>query len=379
MTAFVLGPAPVAARPIVVVGGPTGPSGGPTGATGATGRTGATGATGSRGATGSAGLASTTTGPTGASGPTGYTGPVGSSLTGPTGQAGSFTGSTGASGVTGPTGAAGSATNTGATGPTGPTGRTGPTGVTGATGTLTGPTGPTGNTGAPGTATNTGATGVTGPTGVGGPSAGEVAWTKPTLAGMNATRAGTGVLSDGSFGIVFTTPLTSSNSNSLQYVLKTISRGGTSSYRCVVRLRRDFPLVNWVSTGLILRDSVGGKSTIIGLNADSFVGFNRNRFDADTTFNAVAGVRAMGPAVSGGISDLITDWWMKIEDDNTNRKTYFSLDGENWILLQTEGNTVFVTPDQVGVVFNPNAGGTSDWNGAAEAHLTVLSFVFTAF
>lgn len=104
------GPAPVMARPVVVVSGPTGPSGGPTGATGYTGPTGKTGPTGQRGATGPGGTASTVTGPTGRVGTTGSTGPQGSSFTGPTGV-------TGPDGATGPDG--------------GPTGFTGPTGATG--------------------------------------------------------------------------------------------------------------------------------------------------------------------------------------------------------------------------------------------------------
>ena len=125
--------APVYARPVVVVVGPTGPSGVPTGVTGNTGPSGtnATGVTGPTGATGGG-----QTGPTGVTGPrgqTGFTGPPGNQ--GPTGQS--------AVGTTGPTGPLG----------TGPTGLTGPTGVTGPNG---GPTGPTGNTGSTG---NTGATG----------------------------------------------------------------------------------------------------------------------------------------------------------------------------------------------------------------------------
>jgi hypothetical protein len=127
-------PAPIMARPIVVVVGPTGPSGGPTGSTGNTGPSGAS-ATGTTGPTGPTGGGAT--GPTGVTGPrglTGYTGPPGNA--GPTGLA--------ATGVTGPAGAQGV---TGFTGPSGPTGYTGPSG---------GPTGPTGFTGFTG---NTGPTG----------------------------------------------------------------------------------------------------------------------------------------------------------------------------------------------------------------------------
>jgi Collagen triple helix repeat (20 copies) len=147
MTAIVLGPSPVYARPIVIVVGPTGPSGSPTGATGPTGYTGNTGNTGPAAFTGNTGPTGVT-GNTGATGKTGPSGPVGNSVTGATGPTG-LTGAGSFTGNTGPTGTAGAATNTGATGPTG---NTGPTG-------------------AAGTATNTGATGptaATGPTGVAG-------------------------------------------------------------------------------------------------------------------------------------------------------------------------------------------------------------------
>lgn len=134
MTVQVIEPAPIMARPVVVVGGATGPSGGPTGATGATGSTGRTGPTGLS-PTGPTGLGATgPTGPTAATGATGPFGPPGNQ--GPTGQ--SAVGTTGNTGPTGPLG----------TGPTGSTGNTGPSG---------GPTGPTGPTG------RTGATGATGP------------------------------------------------------------------------------------------------------------------------------------------------------------------------------------------------------------------------
>ena len=154
MTVEVLSPAPIYARPIVVVGGPTGPAGGPTGPTGHTGPSGAPAATGPTGFTGPTGAGAT--GPSGVTGPrglTGYTGPPGNSLTGPTGPVSTEPG------LTGPTG------NTGAGGP-GPTGPTGNTGMTGF-----GATGPTGETGPSGGPTGpTGPSGVTGNTGPTGPA-----------------------------------------------------------------------------------------------------------------------------------------------------------------------------------------------------------------
>lgn len=136
MTVQVQAPAPIYARPVVVVGGPTGPSGGPTGTTGATGPTGKAAPSGATGSTGPTG-----TGPTGVTGTTGATG-----ATGPFGPPGNA-GPTGLSavGTTGPTGASG-------LGPSGPTGKTGPTGPSGGPTGPTGPTGVTGNTGPTGPA-----------------------------------------------------------------------------------------------------------------------------------------------------------------------------------------------------------------------------------
>lgn len=154
MTTQVQAPAPIYARPVVVVVGPTGPSGGPTGPTGNTGPSGFS-STGVTGYTGPTGVGPTgVTGNTGPRGQTGFTGPPGN--LGPTGS--SATGTTGATGPStpGPTGPTGlPSTVTGPTGNTGPAtpGPTGPTGVTGPSG---GPTGNTGNTGPTG---NTGSTG----------------------------------------------------------------------------------------------------------------------------------------------------------------------------------------------------------------------------
>ena len=86
-------PAPIMAKPVVVIGGPTGPSGGPTGPTGAPGPAATIGPQGPPGPTGSIG-----TGPTGPQGHTGTDGPQGS-----TGPPGSF----GGAGYTGPTGSQG--------------------------------------------------------------------------------------------------------------------------------------------------------------------------------------------------------------------------------------------------------------------------------
>lgn len=41
-------------------------------------------------------------------------------------------------------------------------------------------------------------------------------------------------------------------------------------------------------------------------------------------------------------------WWMRIEDDGTNRKYYISVDGFTWFQLTSHSRTTDITPDQVG-------------------------------
>lgn len=42
-----------------------------------------------------------------------------------------------------------------------------------------------------------------------------------------------------------------------------------------------------------------------------------------------------------------TLWWLRIEDDGTNRKVYFSADGQNFCLFHSVGRTDYLTADEV--------------------------------
>lgn len=41
-------------------------------------------------------------------------------------------------------------------------------------------------------------------------------------------------------------------------------------------------------------------------------------------------------------------WWMRLEDDGTNRKYHISIDGFTWSQLASHGRTTDITPDQIG-------------------------------
>lgn len=45
--------------------------------------------------------------------------------------------------------------------------------------------------------------------------------------------------------------------------------------------------------------------------------------------------------------------WLRLQDDNTNRKVLISLDGQNWFSQHSVGRTDFMTADEVGFFVNP--------------------------
>lgn len=84
------------------------------------------------------------------------------------------------------------------------------------------------------------------------------------------------------------------------------------------------------------------------------------RWDDATSFDGTYEDIRMQPAT-------YTKLILRIEDDGSNRKCYYSVDGGVWILVHSVGNTDFLTADQVG--FSVNAGDAA-W--AAQARF--LSF-----
>ena len=52
------------------------------------------------------------------------------------------------------------------------------------------------------------------------------------------------------------------------------------------------------------------------------------------------------------------DWWLRIVDDSVNRICYSSRDSINWTQYHSVGRTDYITPNQVGFCFEPNATNT---------------------
>lgn len=68
----------------------------------------------------------------------------------------------------------------------------------------------------------------------------------------------------------------------------------------------------------------------------------------------------------GGARLRTSPYWIRLIDDNTNRKVQYSADGQHWITRHSVSRTDFLTADRVGLYMRSASGGTSQ--------LTLLSW-----
>ena len=101
--------------------------------------------------------------------------------------------------------------------------------------------------------------------------------------------------------------------------------------------------------GIGLRNSTSGKIVFFQMycnNAHLFLGIRR--YDSPTAFNSDTYI-----VTASWISGLV---FLRIVDDNTNRKFYYSKDGQNFVLFYSESRTLYITPDKL--FFGVNSLGT---------------------
>lgn len=100
------------------------------------------------------------------------------------------------------------------------------------------------------------------------------------------------------------------------------------------------PNLSFAGDGLILRDSASGKVKILQLQQDAGAKLSVDHFSDATTY-----VNGTYRQSLTGVGAVV---WLQIEDDGTNRFYRYSLDGFNFQQIFSEGNAVYMTPDQIG-------------------------------
>lgn len=188
----------------------------------------------------------------------------------------------------------------------------------------------------------------------------------PKVADFAVSRlAPGGVNMDTSKGIKMTATGTATNTNSLQYLLNPIV-AGPNGWRVTAHIHVFTPPCIGLLMGLILRDSVSGKSTSMGIGLDRCTGINTNTFSSDEKWESVAGVASIRNR----------DLWLRVVDDLTNRAWFISQDCYFWQQIWKVPRSDYILPDQVGLFVNPNAG-YSNPGSLQGAEVWMLASAFT--
>src|SRR5262249_48606364 len=124
----------------------------------------------------------------------------------------------------------------------------------------------------------------------------------------------------------------------------------------------DVGYTNFAAAGLCWRESGTGKMIYLDYIANAFI-LEQGRETNETTFNASTATRQFA------------QWqpiFLRLNDTGSNIVTAYSLDGVNFITLNTEGRTAFMAggPNQVGLHT------MSDGTGVAP-RMSVLSWIET--
>lgn len=128
----------------------------------------------------------------------------------------------------------------------------------------------------------------------------------------------------------------------------------TSNYIARVYIEVTALSGNYLNSGIILRDSVGGKFVKLGINYDSTVGgfcLTCAKWNSGTSFSA----NYVGKSLAdlGGLPQ-----WLQFRDDGSNRYAEYSFNGVDWNTLHTIGRTDFI-----GTAPNQFAWGASNSGG----------------
>lgn len=180
----------------------------------------------------------------------------------------------------------------------------------------------------------------------------------PTLGNFTAINQGTATATTVGSGIYVVAPATASGEN-LRIWDQAIP---AAPYTVTLALIPMIWEVNYHEVGICLRDSVGGRVVTFSCysEAASLGSFVRGLkwFAPNSAASSYSQVRHSGPS---------TMFFLRIQDDGTNRVTSCSRDGQNFYQIDSVSNTDWLTPDRIGFFVRAD-------NPTYSAAMTVLSW-----
>jgi len=130
--------------------------------------------------------------------------------------------------------------------------------------------------------------------------------------------------------------------------IRVLERAAPSTpYSVIVGLSPMMPSQNYFHCGVCWVDSASGKLYALRYASDSGGSIFVTEFNSVTSFNS----NPANVPFSRGAGVV----WLKIEDDGTDRKMYYSSNPTDWLLLYSVARTSFLTPDKVGVYIEGNS------------------------
>jgi hypothetical protein len=166
----------------------------------------------------------------------------------------------------------------------------------------------------------------------------------PAVASWTWVNQGTATAVDRTYGISLTAPaLTSENMRLL------VRSAPTPPYTITARLDFLIPKKGNLSAGLVWRNSSGGQFQTFAWGNDA----GNDRLFRQNFTNATTN------SASPFLSTLWTSKpnWMRIGDDGANRSISLSVDGDEWLQIESFARTDHITPDQVGLCMRAFNGG----------------------
>lgn len=124
-----------------------------------------------------------------------------------------------------------------------------------------------------------------------------------------------------------------------------------SNYTATFYFDWTFPGLNFITAGIILRDSVGGGLISFGPTYSSVLSLGSVKWTNLTTFSANYALTGVG-TLTNGIPN-----WLRIRDNATTRFFEYSYNGIDWLLQTSIGRTDFIIPNQIGWGMNANSSG----------------------
>lgn len=184
---------------------------------------------------------------------------------------------------------------------------------------------------------------------------GPTAYTLPVTAGFSWVNQGTASLVD-SAGIYSSLIIPSVGSRSVKARVKSTP---ATPYTITALLLHSAPVAaSFPDAGLCWRESSSGKLVRFVLTMQGGVQpvVFLAKENSPTSFNSSYTLSfAEAYNMVAGLAVISVPFWMRLTDDGTNRKCWFSADGDHWFLVHSVGRTDFITPDQIGFCGQPDS------------------------